>query len=100
MKALEAVGILRATPQHAAKPMVDAIMSAVANATQKQAAADSLKIAAIDVMGGPALKRWHAASKGMAHPFKKRMSHIKVILTDGVTKVNTEEKKEVIKGGK
>ena len=81
-KAMDAVVLLSSTPKHAARPIIIAIMSAIANAKQKQVAAEDLKIATIEVDGGPALKRWHAASKGMAHPFKKRMSHLKVVLED------------------
>ena len=82
MKVAEAISYLTVTSKLAAKPMIIVIMSAVSNAKNKQAEVDALKIASIDVMGGPVLKRWHAASKGMAHPYKKRMSHVKVILTD------------------
>ena len=81
-KAMEAVALLRATPKLAAKPIIVAIMSAIANAKQKQIPSDELTIATIEVDGGPVLKRWHAASKGMAHPFKKRMSHLKIVLKD------------------
>lgn len=84
MKASDAVVYLAATPQHAAKPIITAIMSAIANAKQKQVAVEDLKITTIEVDGGPVLKRWHAASKGMAHPFKRRMSHLKVVVSDGV----------------
>lgn len=88
MKASQAVSYLTMTPKHAAKPMITAIMSAISNAKNKQADVTVLKIASIDVMGGPVLKRWHAASKGMAHPYKKRMSHVKIVLTDGVKEQN------------
>ena len=97
MKATDAVVVLKSTPKHAAKPVIAAILSAIANAKSQQAAFENLKIMSIDVMGGPALKRWHAASKGMAHPFKRRMSHLKVVLTDGVQK---ETKVVAVKGGK
>ena len=97
MKATDAVVVLKSTPKHAAKPVIAAILSAIANAKSQQAAIENLKIMSIDVMGGPALKRWHAASKGMAHPFKRRMSHLKVVLTDGVQK---ETKVVAVKGGK
>lgn len=88
MNAVAAVSVLALTPNHAAKPVIDVINSALANAKVKDVSRESLKIASIDVMGGPALKRWHAASKGMAHPFKKRMSHINVVLTDGKKEKN------------
>lgn len=82
MNAMKSVSFLMMTPRLAAKPMIIVIQSAMSNAKNKQAVVGELKIASIDVMGGPVLKRWHAASKGMAHPYKKRMSHVKVVLTD------------------
>ena len=81
-KAMDAVALLMETPKHAAKPIIIAIMSAISNAKQKQVAPEDLTILSIEVDGGPVLKRWHAASKGMAHPFKKRMSHLKIVLKD------------------
>lgn len=77
-----ALSALSSIPKHAAEPLKKLIDSAVSNAVQKKAAADTLIVAAIDVMGGPVLKRWHAASRGMAHSYKKRMTHVKVILKD------------------
>jgi large subunit ribosomal protein L22 len=73
------------------------IDSAVANAHVKnQKSAEVLRFARIDVSEGPSMKRWHAVSKGTAHAYKKRMTHIKVVLTDDAK--DTEGK--VTKGGK
>lgn len=77
-----AIAALGMIPKNAAEPVRKAIESALANAMQKKAVVDSLVISAIDVMGGPVLKRWHAVSKGTAHGYKKRMTHVKVILQD------------------
>jgi large subunit ribosomal protein L22 len=82
LQAERAMTVLMSTPKHAAKPIITLIHAAVAGAKEKKADITMLKVASIDVMGGPVLKRWHAASKGMAHPFKKRMSHVKVILKE------------------
>ena len=82
MKVADAVAKLSISTKHAAEPVMKVLLSAVSNAKNKNAAVDTLVISEIDVMGGPALKRWHAASKGMAHPYKKRMSHMKVVLED------------------
>jgi large subunit ribosomal protein L22 len=75
-----ALAALSSVSKYAAEPLRKAIGAALDSAKQKNAAVDSLKISSIDVMGGPAMKRWHAASRGMAHPYKKRMTHIKVVL--------------------
>lgn len=77
-----ALQALSAMTKHASEPMTKVVASAVANAVQKKAAAENLMIATVDVMGAPALKRWHAVSKGSAHAFKKRMTHVKVVLKE------------------
>jgi large subunit ribosomal protein L22 len=82
----KAATMLATYPKRAAKPLMDALQSALSNAKNKQANVDELKIAFIDITGGPALKRWHAVSKGSAHAFKKRMTHIRIVLTDGAKK--------------
>ena len=69
-------------PKAAAEPLGKAIASAIANAKQKNANVETLKMKSIEVMGGAGMKRWHAVSKGQAHPFKKRMTHIKIVLMD------------------
>lgn len=86
MGVLEALTGLDAAPQRAGKPLAVLIRSAVANATVKNAKIGPLVIFKLEVDGGPAMKRWHAVSKGSAHAYKKRMSHVTVTLT--------EEKKE------
>lgn len=77
-----ALAALIHTPKAAAIPLTKTIASAIANAKQKGAAEDTLRFETIEIMGGPAMKRWHAVSKGQAHAFKKRMTHIRVVLTD------------------
>src|SRR4030042_1538775 len=69
-------------PKAAALPLPQVVASAVANAKQKQAHEESLKFKIIEVMGGAGMKRWHAVSKGQAHPYKKRMTHVRIVLTD------------------
>jgi large subunit ribosomal protein L22 len=82
LSAQDALVQLNHMPKSGAKLLANVIASAVANAGQKQVKADVLSIKRIEVMGGPALKRWHAASKGQAHPYKKRMTHICVVVGD------------------
>ncbi len=81
-KVTVALSALGSIPNHAAEPVRKALESAVANAKQKKALVEALMISTIDVMGGPVLKRWHAASRGMAHSYKKRMTHVKVTLKE------------------
>lgn len=68
-------------PKRAARPVALALKSALANAKHNlKLAEDNLRIKSIVVSQGPALKRWRPVSRGRAHPYKKRMSHIKIVL--------------------
>jgi large subunit ribosomal protein L22 len=44
--------------------------------------ADDLFISEAIVDEGPALKRFRPCARGSAHPYKKRMSHLRITLTD------------------
>ena len=76
------LSVLEQLPKEAARPLSRVLASALANAKQKNVATESLRIKAIEVMGGPATKRFRAVSRGMAHGYKKRTSHVRVVLTD------------------
>jgi len=77
-----ALTALTHVPKSAAEPLTKTIASAVANAAQKSVEAAALTFKTIEIMGGPALKRFNAVSRGQAHGYKKRMTHIRIILTD------------------
>jgi len=86
---------LTAMPKVAAVPIAKVILSATANAAAKGVKSENLQFKRIEVMGGPVLKRWNAVSRGQAHAFKRRMTHICVVVTDEnneVQKVNEKEK--------
>ena len=74
-------------PKVAADPIAKVLASALANAKAKGAKTEELKFKRIEVMGGPAMKRWNPVSRGQAHAYKKRMTHICIVLID-------KEKKE------
>ena len=46
-------------------------------------AADSLTVKSAIVENGPVLKRFKAGAKGTAMPRRKKMSHIRIVLSDG-----------------
>lgn len=83
---LAALTRLQGLPKRAAGPIADVLGSAIAGAKEKKADMAALTINSIEVLPGPVMKRWHAVSKGQAHAFKKRMTHIRVTLTDEVGK--------------
>ena len=76
----KAMIVLEHTSKFAAEPVLSVLKSAVANAKQKGIAIEDLKIANVEIMGGPIMKRWRAVSRGQAHGYKKRMTHIRVVL--------------------
>jgi len=78
----DALVILSFTPRRAAKPVIDAIESAKANAINNHGLdAKTLVISTISVTAGPRLKRYIAASRGRALPFEKKSSNILVEVT-------------------
>lgn len=81
MPAESALTILSQLSKTAARPLITAIKSAIANATNNaKLKSQDLKIKTIEVGQGTAFKRWRAVARGSAHGFKKRTSHIRVVL--------------------
>lgn len=76
----KAVEVLPFVGKRAAEPLMKVIASAIANAMVKNVSSDELIIKEIQINEGPRLKRGHPVSRGRWHPYKKRMSHIRVIL--------------------
>ncbi len=86
----EAVTHLERMMKQSAEPLADVIKSALANAKQKQVEAGAVRFKTIEIMGGPSMKRWRAVSRGQAHAYKKRMTHIRVVLTDEIEKSKSQ----------
>lgn len=80
----DAIIMLSRINKRSARPMLDVINSALANAKAKQIDSDKLYFKKIEVLEGPAMKRWRAVSRGQAHAYKKRMSHIFIVLTEKI----------------
>ncbi len=88
-----------------AGPIEKVIKSAIANAVNNaKAVKENLVIKELYVTEGVTYKRFHFAARGRVHPYKKRTSHITVILEDRVVapgvkelpaKIKKEEKKTV-----
>jgi len=68
------------------------VNTAVANAKALNLNPEELVFKEIQVNEGPVLKRYRAGSRGRAKPYKKRMSHIRVVLS--VVKKKAESKVE------
>lgn len=91
MRIVDALGVLSNSPKRGATDIKKTLESAIANAKNtKQLRQEDLVIKKIDVNSGSSFKRWHAISRGSAHEYKKRTSHITVVLNE--VKVVKEKK--------
>ena len=85
-KAAAAVDYLTLIPRKSARLIVKTLKSAIANAeNNNNLSADDLTIKSAIIENGPVLKRFKAGARGTAKPRKKKMSHIRIVLTDGNT---------------
>lgn len=89
-----AVEILPYVGKRSALPLLKVIKTAIANAAQRGVGSEDLKFKEIQIGEGPTLKRGNPVSRGRFHPIKKRMSHIRVTLTN-LKSEKAETKKEV-----
>ena len=79
----EALGILKFTPNHAARDVEKVVKSAVANAAHNnQMNEDKLYIKECFANEGVTVKRWMPRAKGRATPIMKRTSHITVVVAE------------------
>lgn len=80
----QALARLMLIRKHAAGAVAKVIKSAAANARQKQSALtdDALMISSLQVNEGQFLKRFRASARGRVRRFKKRSSHIDVVLKE------------------
>jgi large subunit ribosomal protein L22 len=85
-KAVEAVSYLELVPRKSARLIVKTLKSAIANAeNNNNLAADTLTVKFAIIENGPVLKRFKAGARGTAMPRRKKMSHIRIVLSDGQT---------------
>ena len=85
-KANEAVDLLTLIPRKSARLIVKTLKSAIANAeNNNNLSADTLVVKSAIVENGPVLKRFKAGARGSAMPRRKKMSHIRIVLSDGTS---------------
>ncbi len=82
MKPSVALQTLEFTPKAAAVPLAKAIKTALGNARQQGLEDENMVFSKLEVNEGLKYRRFHAGSKGRANPYKKRTSHIKIVLSD------------------
>ena len=78
-----ALEITELTARKAAFLMGKTLKSAIANAENNNGvSADELFVAQAVVEEGPRFRKWLPRARGMASPIRKKLSHIKIVLTD------------------
>ena len=81
---------LKFVEKKAARLLLKALESAVANAVNNfTVPQERLELKEMVVNEGPSFKRWRAASRGRAHPYRRPTSHIRIVL---VQREQTQEK--------
>lgn len=79
----QAYGTLEVTHKRAAKVMQKTLRSAVANAiTNANLDQKNLMIASVMVNESQPLKRYRPSTRGRIHPYKKRGSHLTIVLKE------------------
>lgn len=79
----DAIDVLRFSKKKGATFILKVLRCALANAKNNfKLDKENLFIKDIKISSGPAFKRWRAIPRGIAHGYKRRTSHIKVILEE------------------
>jgi len=80
----EALDFVALLPRKSARLVAKTLKSAVANAeNNNNLSADKLVVHRALIENGPVLKRFKAGARGSAKPRVKRMSHLRIVLSDG-----------------
>jgi large subunit ribosomal protein L22 len=83
-KAAAAVDYLALIPRKSARLIAKTLKSAIANAeNNNNLSADDLTVKFALIENGPVLKRFKAGARGTAKPRTRKMSHIRIVLSDG-----------------
>lgn len=78
----KALDILNVTPKSAAKELARALQTILANAKQQGMDISKAGFKRMEINESMKMKRFHAGTRGRVKPYKRRMSHIKIVLTD------------------
>lgn len=82
MEPNKALDMLRVTPKYAAKDLIKGLETVLANAKQKGMDLGKLGFKKIEINESIKMRRFRAGTRGRVKPYKKRMSHIKIVLSD------------------
>lgn len=87
MPATEALDMVNLIPRKSARLVAKTLKSAIANAeNNKNLSSDSLIVSSAVVELGRVLRRFKAGAKGTAMPRRRKMSHIRIVLSEVAAK--------------
>lgn len=86
MEPTRALDILKVTPKYAARDLAKAIQTVLANAKVAGMDAQKLSFKNLEIDESMKMRRFRAGTRGRVKPYKRRMAHIKIVLTDGKKK--------------
>lgn len=84
LKPAKVLEVLEFTQKSAAKELLKAVKTVLANAKQRGLNEELLRFKTLEVNEGSRMKRYRAGTKGRAKPYQRRMAHIKIVLTDAL----------------
>lgn len=94
MQPNKALDVLRVTPKYAALDLIKALEAVLANAKQVGIDIEKIGFKKIEINESMKMRRFRAGTRGRVKPYKRRMSHIKIVLTDDLNvKTKTENPK-------
>lgn len=90
-----ALEVLQFTPNSAAQPLLKAIKTVVANAGSRE----GLSFKSVEINEGLKMRRYRVgtAGRGRGRPYKKKTSHIKIVLTDDVKAKKSAKAQKAVK---
>lgn len=90
----QALDVLKVTPKAAAKDLSKALQTVLASAKQSGMSSEKAVFKKIEINESTKMRRFRAGTRGRAKPYKKRMSHIRIVLSDE-GKVISQKKEEL-----
>lgn len=95
MEPSKALDVLRLTPKSAARDLAKAIQTVLANGHQAGMNPQKFIFKKIEVNESMKMRRFRAGTRGRVKPYKRKMSHIKIVLSDelGVRSEREKDKK-------
>lgn len=103
MEPSKALITLDFTPKYAAKDLSTAIKTALANAKQSGLDLEKAVFKSLEINESTKMKRYRAGTRGRVKPYKRRMAHIKIVLSDEGKVISQKAENKKIKkekGGK